>query len=161
MKCPFCGALDNRVIDTRLSKEGTSIRRRRECFACGRRFTTRERVEMAPLMVIKKDGKREPFQREKLREGIIKACQKRPISMETIEEIVEKITNEMRNRFYIEVPSREIGEAVMRELYGLDKVAYVRFASVYREFRDVTDFLKEVRDLEKGGRRWSKKERKE
>ncbi len=117
---------------------------------CGRRFTTRERVEMSPLIVIKKDGKREPFQREKLREGILKACEKRPISMDTVEEIVEKVTSEMRNRFYVEVPSREIGEAVMRELKELDQVAYVRFASVYREFRDLNDFLREVRDLKKG-----------
>jgi len=140
------------VVDSRTGPDFTSIRRRRECLHCGKRFTTRERVEMTPLMVIKKDGKREPFQRDKLKAGIMKACEKRPLSMEKIEGLVEKISTEMRNRFYVEVPSQEIGGAVMRGLYDLDKVAYVRFASVYREFEDVGDFLKEVKDIEKGGR---------
>ena len=152
MKCPFCGNLEDRVVDSRVSPDYTSIRRRRECLSCGKRFTTRERVEMTPLVVIKKDGKREFFQREKLKAGIMKACEKRPISMEKIEELVEKISTEMRNRFYVEVPSQEIGGAVMKGLYELDKVAYVRFASVYREFKDVGDFLREVKDIEKGGR---------
>jgi len=140
------------VVDSRTGPDATSIRRRRECLNCGKRFTTRERVEMTPLMVIKKDGKREYFQRDKLKAGIMKACEKRPLSMEKVEELVEKIFTEMRNRFYVEVPSQEIGGAVMRGLYDLDKVAYVRFASVYREFKDVGDFLREVKDIEKGGR---------
>ncbi len=140
------------MVDSRTGPDATSIRRRRECLNCGKRFTTRERVEMTPLMVIKKDGKREYFQRDKLKAGIMKACEKRPLSMEKVEELVEKIFTEMRNRFYVEVPSQEIGGAVMRGLYDLDKVAYVRFASVYREFKDVGDFLREVKDIEKGGR---------
>ncbi len=152
MKCPYCGSVKDKVVDSRISKDFSSIRRRRECLSCGRRFTTYERIEESPLMVIKKDGRREPFQREKLRIGIEKACEKRPISMETIEEMVEEIEREIKNNFYREVPSREIGEKVMQRLNNLDHIAYVRFASVYREFRDVSDFIKEVKTLKKGGR---------
>ena len=148
MRCPKCGCLDDKVIDSRASREGATIRRRRECAACGHRFTTYEEVEHEGLMVLKRDGRREPFSREKLHSGIKKACQKRPISPQAIEDLVEKIVGEITNNYEGEVPGLSVGERVMEGLRTLDKVAYVRFASVYRRFEEVTDFVQEVRNLE-------------
>jgi len=147
MKCPFCGDLDNRVIDSRLSKDGAVIRRRRECLECGRRFTTYERVEEVLPLVIKKDGRREPFDRMKILMGLKKACEKRPISIATLEKLVDKIEHKILESGEKEIPSTVIGEEVMRELYNLDHVAYVRFASVYRSFKDINQFMDELRDL--------------
>ncbi len=145
MKCPYCNNVTNKVVDSRLTSNCLSIRRRRECLKCGRRFTTYERIESIPFMVIKKDGRREPFQREKLLGGLLKACEKRPISAQSIEDLVEGIEKEVKEKFYDEVSSVKIGEIVMRCLRKLDDIAYVRFASVYRQFTDVGDFLKEVK----------------
>jgi transcriptional repressor NrdR len=147
MNCPFCSNSENRVIDSRLSKDGNAIRRRRECEACGKRFTTYEYVEEVLPVVIKKDGRREPFDRGKILKGIKKACQKRPISMDVIENIVERIEQACQEYQLKEIPSSIVGERIMEELHNLDGVAYVRFASVYREFRDVNDFLDELKDL--------------
>ena len=147
MNCPFCSNSENRVIDSRLSKDGDAIRRRRECEACGKRFTTYEYVEEVLPVVIKKDGRREPFDRVKILKGIKKACQKRPISMDVIENIVERIEQACQEYQLKEIPSSIVGERIMEELHNLDGVAYVRFASVYREFRDVNDFLDELKDL--------------
>ncbi|MBM4272191.1 MAG: transcriptional repressor NrdR [Deltaproteobacteria bacterium] len=147
MKCPFCASGENKVIDSRLSKDGDAIRRRRECISCGKRFTTYEFVEEVLPMVVKKDGRREPFDRTKIRTGIKKACQKRPISIDAIESIVERIEQSCQEYQGKEIPASVIGERVMRELQDLDGVAYVRFASVYREFRDVSDFMEELKDL--------------
>ncbi len=151
MKCPFCGNKESKVIETRESEE--SIRRRRECEKCGRRFTTYERVEITPLFVIKKDGRRERFNKEKIRKGIMRACEKRPISIETISNIVDKIESEIYRKGKNEVKSKVIGELVMKHLKKLDKVAYIRFASVYREFRDIEDFEKELEKLVRKGRK--------
>ena len=147
MNCPFCSNSENRVIDSRLSKDGDAIRRRRECEACGKRFTTYEYVEEVLPVVIKKDGRREPFDRGKILTGIKKACQKRPISMDVIENVVERIEQTCQEYRQKEIPSSIVGEKIMEELHNLDGVAYVRFASVYREFRDVNDFLDELKDL--------------
>ena len=147
MKCPFCGHQEDKVVDSRASSDGRSIRRRRECLGCGKRFTTYEHVEEQPLMVIKKDGRREPFDRHKLLAGLIKACEKRPVSMDDLEGLVDEVERELSQQFEREVPSREIGERVMRKLHALDPVAYVRFASVYREFKDVEQFMRELKDL--------------
>ena len=147
MKCPFCKDLDNKVIDSRLSKDGDVIRRRRECLVCHRRFTTYERVdEMLPL-VIKKDGTREPFDRNKIKAGLKKACEKRPISIEVIEEVTDQIERHFQDLGEKEIKSSDIGEMVMDALYHLDDVAYVRFASVYRQFKDISQFIEEVREL--------------
>jgi len=148
MRCPKCGGLQDKVIDSRSSREGTTIRRRRHCGRCDHRFTTYEAVEERGLLVIKRDGRREPFAKEKLRTGILKACQKRPISPETVEEVVERITAEIHEKYDGEVPCLAIGERVMEELRGLDAVAYVRFASVYRRFEEATDFVQAVKRLE-------------
>jgi transcriptional repressor NrdR len=148
MKCPYCGEIDNKVIDSRLGKDGNVIRRRRECIPCGRRFTTYEQIEDIPIMIIKKDGRREIFSREKVRSGIQRACEKRHISMDVIEEILDDLERDMRESDQKEIPSRTIGEKVMTRLHGLDDVAYVRFASVYREFKDVSDFVSELRKLQ-------------
>ena len=145
MKCPFCGHQEDKVVDSRASSDGSSIRRRRECLGCGKRFTTYEHVEEQPLMVVKKDGRREPFDRHKLLGGLVKACEKRPISMDQIEELVDVIEREVSANFEREVSSRQIGERVMKRLHGLDPVAYVRFASVYREFKDVEQFMRELK----------------
>jgi transcriptional repressor NrdR len=152
MKCPFCSSLESKVIDSRLAKEDTSIRRRRECLNCKSRFTTYERVEEMELLVIKKGGVREPFDRTKIIAGMIKACEKRPISMEVIENFVSDLEREFQERGDREVESSEIGERVINKLYEIDEVAYVRFASVYRSFKDVNQFLNELTDLlkEKG-----------
>ncbi len=147
MKCPFCGYSEDRVIDSRITKDGTEIRRRRECLKCGRRFTTHELVEEVLPVVVKKDGRREPFDRIKIVSGIKKACEKRPISTDAIETVVDNIEHTCQEYQDKEIPSRVIGEAVMRQLQRLDDVAYVRFASVYREFRDVTDFLDELKGI--------------
>jgi transcriptional repressor NrdR len=147
MKCPFCSENDNKVIDSRLSKEGSAIRRRRECLLCGRRFTTYETVEEIPLMIIKKDKRREVFSREKVRSGLKKACEKREISMDVIESFIEELERDLREAEEKEIPSRIIGEKIMARLHELDKVAYVRFASVYRDFKDVNDFVTELKTL--------------
>jgi len=140
MRCPFCNSLESKVIDSRESKKGISIRRRRECLACKRRFTTYEKIEEIPYMVVKKDGSRQPFDSQKLLRGIMKACEKRPIQISQLEEIVEEIESKLQERPEKEIGTSEIGEFVMERLKALDKVAYVRFASVYREFKDVSDF---------------------
>lgn len=144
MKCPFCSTLDTKVIDSRLNQQGDMTRRRRECPRCEGRFTTYERVEEVMPVVIKKDGRREPYDRQKVVEGISKACQKRSIAMQKIEELVDRIEKKLQSYGLKEVPGRTIGQMVMNELNKLDKVAYVRFASVYREFRDVQEFVAEL-----------------
>jgi len=147
MKCPYCAHDENQVLDSRDSEDLSSVRRRRECLKCSKRFTTYERVETIDLFVIKKDGRREQFNRNKLLTGIQKACEKRPISMDTIEETANEIEQDLRKRETTEIPSKLIGELVMRRLKVLDKVAYIRFASVYRAFGDVGSFEKEVKNL--------------
>ena len=147
MRCPFCRDLENRVVDSRLGKDGDAIRRRRHCEHCGRRFTTYERVEESLPMVVKKDGRREPFERGKIVSGLKRACEKRPVSVDTIEAVADKLERQLQEGGEREVTSREIGEALMRELHELDAVAYVRFASVYRSFRDVHEFMRELEDL--------------
>ena len=147
MKCPSCGHLEDKVIDSRSAKEGQAIRRRRECLQCRRRFTTYETVETTPLLVIKKDGRREPFSREKILNGILRACEKRPIPAERIHAIVDGLEGDLLRQGADEVKSSEIGERVMEALHTLDEVAYVRFASVYRHFKDLNQFLEELRSL--------------
>jgi transcriptional repressor NrdR len=148
MRCPKCGRQDDKVIDSRASREGSTIRRRRECLGCRHRFTTYEEIEHEGLMAVKRDGRREQFSKEKLTLGIRKACQKRPISPKVIEDLAEKIVDEIADKYEREVPSMVIGERVMEELRRLDHVAYVRFASVYRRFQEATEFVQEVRKLE-------------
>jgi transcriptional repressor NrdR len=147
MRCPFCRADNDRVIDSRASDDGLSIRRRRECFTCKRRYTTYERLEELNVKVVKKNEERDPFSREKLRTGIAKACWKRPISDDQIESIISAIECEIYGHFDAEVESRVIGELVMQHLASLDQVAFVRFASVYREFKDVRDFVDELQPM--------------
>ena len=147
MKCPFCGDPSNRVIDSRLSKDGHVIRRRRECYVCKRRFTTYEHIEDIPVMLIKKDGRREVFNREKVRSGMLKACEKRKISINVIEEFIDDIERDLRETGEKEIESRVIGNKIMDKLQELDGVAYVRFASVYREFKDVNDFVAELKTM--------------
>jgi len=147
VKCPSCGHLEDKVIDSRSAKEGQAIRRRRECLACHRRFTTYETVESAPLLVIKKDGRREPFSREKILNGLLRACEKRPIPADRIHAIVDGLEADLMQKGQDEAQSSEIGERVMAELHQLDEVAYVRFASVYRHFKDLNQFLEELRSL--------------
>lgn len=147
MKCPFCSSIENRVIDSRLSRDGNIIRRRRECSSCQRRFTTHERVEEISPVVIKKDGRREPFDRNKIFAGIQRACEKRPVSIEVIDSLVDKMERDFQEKGDKEIKSTEIGERVMQELHNLDEVAYVRFASVYRQFKDISEFMAEVREL--------------
>ena len=147
MKCPFCGTIEDKVIDSRTSKEGDAIRRRRECLKCGKRFTSYERVEDFVPMVIKKDGRREPFDRGKILNGLKKACEKRPISIEMLEGIVDAIEKKLMGMGVKEIPSAWVGEQVMDSLREIDKVAYVRFASVYRQFKDINELLEEVRNL--------------
>jgi transcriptional repressor NrdR len=148
MRCPKCGCQDDKVIDSRASREGATIRRRRECLKCGHRFTTYEEIEREELMVIKRDGRREEFSREKLAAGLKKAFQKRPVSPQIIEDLLETIVNEIRDQYEREVPGSVIGERVMAGLRKIDEVAYVRFASVYRRFQEATDFVHEVKKLE-------------
>src|SRR6266850_2688371 len=147
MRCPKCGGQDDKVIDSRASREGATIRRRRQCLACGFRFTTYEEVERAGLVVLKRDGRREEFSTEKLLSGIRKACQKRPISPKVIEDLVDEIVNEVTDKYEREVPGEVIGKLVMDGLRRIDEVAYVRFASVYRRFQEATDFVHEVKKL--------------
>jgi len=147
MKCPFCGHQETAVLESRTSENGDVFRRRRECAKCKKRFTTYERVEKPSLFVIKKDGRREPFSREKLSAGIIKACQKRPVGIDQIGALVNGIERELLKKDSVEIPSKVIGNLVMKKLKKLDKVAFVRFASIYREFQDVSDFDKAVKGL--------------
>lgn len=147
MRCPYCGNEDDRVVDTRASKEGRAIRRRRECLACGQRFTTYESIELYPRHVLKRDGRREPYDRQKLLGGVHTACTKRPVNIETIQGIVGRIEERMDDEGMLEVPSAWLGEQVMQELQSIDQVAYVRFASVYRKFEDVTEFMDELKGL--------------
>ena len=147
MKCPYCNDIEDKVIDSRVSRDGETIRRRRECLACKKRFTTHERIEETLPSIIKKDDRREPYDRKKITEGLKKACQKRPVSMETLEITVDKIEQSLMDRSAKEIESSEIGEAIMRELHDLDDIAYVRFASVYRSFKDITDFMQEVKKV--------------
>ncbi len=144
MKCPYCESTESKVVDSRTSGEGTSIRRRRECFKCGKRFTTYEYIDRAPLMVIKRDGTRQRFDRERINNGIIKACEKRPVSVDKIESMVDEIEREVQRKTDKEIKSTEIGNLVMEKLYTIDEVAYVRFASVYRRFKDVSHFMDEL-----------------
>jgi len=147
MKCPFCGFKEDRVIDSRSTQDDSSIRRRRECTQCGRRFTTYEYVEKIPLMVIKSDGRREPFNRQKIMDGLLRSCQKRPISIGQLEVLVDEVEKDIQKKFDKETEAKLIGEMVMERLSHLDGVAYVRFASVYRQFKDVNEFMRELKDL--------------
>ncbi len=147
MRCPFCESKDDKVVDSRLSKEGEVIRRRRECLKCERRFTTYERVEEILPMVIKKDNRREPFDRHKILAGLKRACEKRPISIDTLDEVTTRIEKRLQENSATEISARAIGEEVMAELHRLDQVAYVRFASVYRDFKDLNQFMTELKDL--------------
>ena len=148
MKCPFCKQADSRVIDSRAAEDGTTIRRRRECNGCGKRFTTYEVVEKLPLMVVKQDGRREVFKRDKILNGVVRSCDKRDISMERIVALVNEIERDVRNTMEQEVPSSKIGELVMNRLKDFDEVAYIRFASVYRKFADISSFLDELKVLQ-------------
>ena len=148
MKCPFCGHLGDKVVDSRESKEGEAIRRRRECLDCGRRFTSYERIDEIAYMAIKKDGTRERFDRQKLVAGLLKACEKRPVSMAAIEAVADRVEAVLQERAEKEMSTGDIGALVMDELRRLDKVAYVRFASVYRQFRDIGEFMNELKDLQ-------------
>jgi len=147
MKCPHCGYEEDKVLESRPSSDKTSVRRRRECLKCSARFTSYERVEERPIMVIKRDGRREPYKREKLLAGIFKACEKRPVSMDSIEDLIDDIEKDLRETSTREIESKMIGKIAMKKLHGLDQVAYVRFASVYRQFQDVSEFVKEVKQL--------------
>jgi len=147
MKCPTCSYAETKVIDSRLVGEGASIRRRRECLKCEKRFTTYEYVEDMPLMVIKKDSRRQPFDRKKIISGLVKACEKRPVSVEKMEEMTSAIEKIIQKKYDREVNSKEIGELIMEKLAALDEVAYVRFASVYRQFRDVNQFMHELKGM--------------
>ena len=153
MKCPFCHETDNRVIDSRLSKDSNMIRRRRECNRCSRRFTTYERVEEMIPLVVKKDGRRENYDRTKIINGLKRACEKRPVSIDTIEAIADRIERTLSEGGEKEIPASVIGEALMRELHDIDQVAYVRFASVYRSFKDIGEFMAELEDLIKERKR--------
>ena len=147
MKCPACGHDEDKVVDSRTTKEGEAIRRRRECLQCGRRFTTYEYIERAPLFVVKKDGRREQYNREKLLTGLLRACEKRPVSREQIEHLLDDVESVIFGKFKTEVKSSELGNEVIERLQLLDEVAYVRFASVYRQFKDINQFMKEVKGL--------------
>jgi transcriptional repressor NrdR len=147
MKCPYCAHLGDKVVDSRESKEGEAIRRRRECLECGKRFTSYERIDEIPYMVVKKDGSRERFERQKLVAGLLRACEKRPVSMGALEAVADRVETSLQERPEKEIATAEIGGFVMEELKKLDKVAYVRFASVYRDFRDIGEFMNELKDL--------------
>ena len=147
MRCPFCGHLEDKVVDSREAKDGDSIRRRRECLDCARRFTSYERIDEIPYMVVKKDGKRETFERNKIMAGLLRACEKRPISSGQLETIVDEIERNVQDTPDRELATNEIGKVIMRRLKALDNVAYVRFASVYLAFEDVTEFMNELKDL--------------
>lgn len=147
MRCLFCGHLESKVIDSRSTEEGTTIRRRRECLECGKRFTTYEKIETIPIIVIKKDGTREAFDRDKVSNGILRACEKRPVSLKEVEALIDDIEAKMYNMLEREVSSEKIGEMVMERLQKLDEIAYVRFASVYRQFKDINSFMDELAKL--------------
>lgn len=149
MKCIFCGYTDSKVLDSRATEDDNAIRRRRECLQCGKRFTTYETIETSPILVIKNDNSRQPFSRDKVRNGIIKACEKRPVSSFQIDKMVDNIEKKIHNLLTQEVSSAEIGEMVMEELKGVDEVAYVRFASVYRQFKDIDHFVRFLNEFEK------------
>ncbi len=144
MRCLFCGHLESKVIDSRSTEEGTTIRRRRECLECGKRFTTYEKIETIPIIVVKKDGLRESFDREKVLNGILRACEKRPVTLSDIEKLIDDIESKLYNMLEREVTSEKIGEMVMERLKELDDIAYVRFASVYRQFKDINSFMDEL-----------------
>ena len=152
MKCPFCGYAESKVMDSRPTDEGTRIRRRRECLQCGKRFTTYEIIESLPIIVVKRDKSREAFDREKLLNGMLRACQKRPVSIETLEKVIDDIEAQIQNSLEREVTSRRIGEYAMEKLKEIDEVAYVRFASVYREFKDINSFHEEISRLMSGNK---------
>lgn len=152
MKCPFCECLESKVIDSRPTEEGQAIRRRRECISCSKRFTTYEKIEEIPIIVVKRDGNRQSYDRNKLLNGIIKSCEKRPVSMSTIESIVDEIERSISNSLEKEITSVEIGEMIMNKLKNIDEVAYVRFASVYRQFKDVNSFMDELKKILDEGR---------
>ena len=147
MKCPFCAHPDSKVVDSRPDKGGAAIRRRRECELCGRRFTTHERIEEMLPLVTKRDGRREPFDRAKIVAGLKKACEKRPVSVETVEQLADRLEMKLQESGEKEVPSTSVGEWIMNELHDIDQVAYVRFASVYRSFRDINEFMSELQEL--------------
>jgi transcriptional repressor NrdR len=147
VKCPYCAHLGDKVVDSRESREGEVIRRRRECLGCGKRFTSYERIDEIPYMVVKKDGTRERFERQKLIAGLLKACEKRPVSVAALEGVADRVESTLQDRAEKEMPTAEVGAFVMQELKKLDKVAYVRFASVYRHFRDIGEFMTELKDL--------------
>ncbi len=150
MKCPHCAHMEDKVVDSRAAKDGEAIRRRRECLACGRRFTTYEYIEKTPLMVIKKDGRREAYSRQKLLSGLLKACEKRPVSRDQLEKLVDEVESATFGRFKNEIRSTDLGNEVIDRLQALDEVAYVRFASVYRQFKDVGQFMSEIKNIIKG-----------
>jgi transcriptional repressor NrdR len=152
MKCPYCAYKEDKVVDSRATQEASAIRRRRECLACGKRFTTYEYIEEASLMVIKKDGRREHFDRKKLLAGITKACEKRPVSIERMEDLVTQVERTIQKKYEREVPSAKVGELIMDKLKSIDEVAYVRFASVYRQFKDLGQFMTELQDIIKVGK---------
>jgi transcriptional repressor NrdR len=147
VKCPYCAHLGDKVVDSRESREGEVIRRRRECLGCGKRFTSYERIDEIPYMVVKKDGSRERFERQKLIAGLLKACEKRPVSVAALEAVADRVESTLQERAEKEITTNEVGAFVMEELKKLDKVAYVRFASVYRHFRDIGEFMTELKDL--------------
>ncbi len=147
MRCPFCNAKEDKVVDSRTTKDGKAIRRRRECLECGKRFTTYEHIEDIALMVVKKDGRREPFDSRKIKAGILKACEKRPIGMEQVDRLIDEVEHTLMGSMDREVSSEKVGALVMKKLRNLDEVAYVRFASVYKQFRDVNEFMEELRGL--------------
>lgn len=161
MRCPFCGNEDTKVFDTRQVEEGTAVRRRRECERCLRRFTTFEKFENSPLVVVKKDGRRDVFSRAKMMAGMLRACEKRPISLEQLEETAYKIEKSLRNKHEREVTSAEVGQAVLEQLFDLDEIAYIRFASVYREFADIQRFLEELHEFMEKRKTLSKQEQQE
>jgi len=161
VKCPYCGYKEDKVIDSRSSAEGNSVRRRRECLKCEKRFTTYEHIEQIPLLVVKKDGRREAFERNKILSGIVKACEKRPVSLKMMESLVTSIERAVMRKYEKEIPASVVGELVMEKLAGVDEVAYVRFASVYRQFKDVNQFMNELQEiLGKGVKKESKALRK-
>jgi transcriptional repressor NrdR len=151
MKCPFCGDEDDRVLDSRPAREGSAVRRRRECSKCGNRYTTYESVERASLMVVKRDNSREPYDRDKLLRGVMLACRKRPVSREAMERLVDAVESKLGEEYRVEVAASELGEMVLAQLRALDPVAYVRFASVYRKFETAEQFVEELKNLSKGG----------
>jgi len=148
LRCPACGHDEDKVVDSRSTKENSAIRRRRECIACAHRFTTYEYVEHRPVMVVKKDGRREHYSRDKILNGLLRACEKRPVSMETLEKLIDEVEKRVSSRVRDEIPTKELGNEVMQKLAMIDQVAYVRFASVYRDFKDISQFLSELKNLQ-------------